>query len=93
MITGSSELIAPARAIGRTPRHGRITGLISSTLFSSLLHLPRPGFVAAHALVTSAFVKAYVTLTRTDPAPGRSSKRRVPLRLCPGISRPPTTGR
>jgi hypothetical protein len=42
-------------------------GFISSMLFSSLLHLPRAAFVAAHALVASAFVTCYVTLTRTDP--------------------------
>jgi hypothetical protein len=51
-----------------------LAGLASSALFSSLLHLPRPAFVAVHTLVTLGFVGAYVTLTRTDPA-GEARRR------------------
>lgn len=45
-----------------------IAGVITSALFSSVLHFPRSTFVAAHALVTLVLVKAYVTFTHTDPA-------------------------
>jgi hypothetical protein len=45
-----------------------IAGLITSALFSSVLHLSRNTFVAAHALVTLVLVKSYVAFTHTDPA-------------------------
>ena len=87
MITGSSELIVRRKSDRSRPAAwtlaAGIVGLISSALFSSLLHLPRPAFVAAHALVTSAFVKAYITLTRTDP--GAVARRRWRRGLVTGV--------
>jgi hypothetical protein len=71
MIAGSKDRIAHRKGPWSRPAPwilaAGIVGLISSTLFSSLLHLPRAAFVAAHALVTSAFVTWYVTLTHADP--------------------------
>lgn len=43
-----------------------ITGFVSAGLFSSLLQFSRATFVAAHALIASAFLTCYVMLTRTD---------------------------
>jgi hypothetical protein len=40
-----------------------MAGFVSAGLFSSLLQLPRAAFVAAHALVASAFLACYVKLT------------------------------
>jgi hypothetical protein len=42
-------------------------GLLSAGAFSSLLHLDRPVFALAHAVVVAGFVAAYVRSTGIDP--------------------------
>ncbi len=43
-------------------------GLVSASLFSSLLRLPRSSFVVAHALATAGLTFAYLASTGTRPA-------------------------
>jgi hypothetical protein len=70
MPSGSNELTVrrelPRRRAAAWTLAAGMAGFVSAGLFSSLLQLPRAAFVAAHALVASAFLACYVRLTRTD---------------------------